>query len=38
MRKVKIWDIVNNNPRSNRQYTDWDDKEEEEKPKDNNDN
>ncbi len=30
MRKVRIWDIVNNNPRANRQYIDWDEKAEEE--------
>jgi len=36
MKKHKIWDIVNNNPRANRQHIDWVEKGEEEKF--NNDN
>jgi hypothetical protein len=36
MKKHKIWDIVNNNPRANRQHIDWKEKGEEEKF--NNDN
>jgi hypothetical protein len=30
VKKHKIWDIVNNNPRANRQYFDWKDKSDEE--------
>ena len=36
MKKHRIWDIVNNNPRANRQHIDWAEKGEEEKF--NNDN
>lgn len=36
MKKHRIWDIVNNNPRANRQHIDWVEKGEEEKI--NNDN
>jgi uncharacterized protein (DUF2344 family) len=36
MKKHKIWDIINNNPRANRQHIDWQEKGEEEKF--NNDN
>jgi len=36
VKKHKIWDIVNNNPRANRQYIDWKEKDDEEKF--NNDN
>ena len=31
VKKHKIWDIVNNNPRSNRQHIDWKEKDDEEK-------
>jgi len=30
MKRIKIWDIVNNNPRANRQHIDWTEKDEEE--------
>lgn len=36
MRKHRIWDIVNNNPRANRQHIDWVEKGEEEKFNNNN--
>jgi hypothetical protein len=36
MKKHRVWDIVNNNPRANRQHIDWVEKGEEEKF--NNDN
>jgi hypothetical protein len=36
VKKHKIWDIVNNNPRANRQHIDWKEKDDEEKF--NNDN
>lgn len=31
MKRFKIWDIVNNNPRADRQHTNWKEKEEDEK-------